>query len=79
MTSSERRYYQPSEVMSKMSKLPKFANDQEEAEFWDTHDSADFLDDTEPVAAGPGTDLISLGTRVLLHPFKPPTVMPLTK
>lgn len=32
-----------------MSKLPKFANEQEEAEFWDTHESTDFLDDTEPV------------------------------
>lgn len=32
-----------------MAKLPKFANDQEEADFWDTRDSTDFLDDTEPV------------------------------
>jgi len=32
-----------------MSKLPKFATDQEESNFWDTHDSTEFLDDTEPV------------------------------
>ncbi len=32
-----------------MSQLPKFTNDQEEAEFWDTHDSTQFLGDTEPV------------------------------
>jgi predicted DNA binding CopG/RHH family protein len=32
-----------------MSKLPTFASEQEEAEFWDTHDSTEFLDETEPV------------------------------
>ena len=32
-----------------MSKLPRFTTDQEEATFWDTHDSTGFLDDTEPV------------------------------
>jgi predicted DNA binding CopG/RHH family protein len=32
-----------------MSQLPKFASDQEETEFWDTHDSTEFLDDTQPV------------------------------
>jgi predicted DNA binding CopG/RHH family protein len=32
-----------------MAKLPKFANEQEESEFWDTHDSTDYLDDTEEV------------------------------
>ena len=32
-----------------MAKLPKFANEQEEAEFWETHDSTTYLDDTEPV------------------------------
>ncbi|HRW08771.1 MAG TPA: CopG family antitoxin [Caldilineaceae bacterium] len=32
-----------------MSKLPIFVNEQEEAEFWDTHDSTEFLDETEPV------------------------------
>lgn len=32
-----------------MSKLPRFASEQEEAEFWATHDSTEYLDDTEPV------------------------------
>jgi predicted DNA binding CopG/RHH family protein len=32
-----------------MSKLPKFVSEQEEAEFWDTHDSTEFLDETEPI------------------------------
>ena len=32
-----------------MAKLPQFANEQEEAAFWDTHDSAEFLDETEAV------------------------------
>ena len=30
--------------------MPKFANAQEEADFWDTHDSTEFLGVTEPVA-----------------------------
>lgn len=32
-----------------MSRLPRFSTDQEEADFWDTHDSTEFLEDTEPV------------------------------
>lgn len=32
-----------------MAKLPTFASEQEEAEFWDTHDSTEFLAETEPV------------------------------
>jgi len=32
-----------------MSKLPQFASEQEKAEFWATHDSTEYLDDTEPV------------------------------
>jgi len=32
-----------------MGKLPKFSNDQEEAEFWSTHDATKFLDQSEPV------------------------------
>jgi predicted DNA binding CopG/RHH family protein len=32
-----------------MSTIPKFANEQEEAEFWATHDAAEFLDETTPV------------------------------
>jgi predicted DNA binding CopG/RHH family protein len=32
-----------------MSKIPKFTNEQEEAEFWATHDSSEFLGETETV------------------------------
>ena len=32
-----------------MSKLPRFVSEQEEAEFWASHDSTEHLDDTEPV------------------------------
>ncbi|MBU1660157.1 MAG: BrnA antitoxin family protein [Chloroflexi bacterium] len=32
-----------------MSKAPEFASEKEESEFWDTHDSTEFLDETEPV------------------------------
>jgi hypothetical protein len=28
--------------------IPQFESEQEEAEFWDAHDSADYVDDTEP-------------------------------
>ena len=31
------------------SRVPAFANRQEEAEFWDTHDFGDYWDETEPV------------------------------
>jgi len=30
-------------------KIPSFANIEEEAEFWVTHDSTDYLDDIEPI------------------------------
>jgi len=30
-------------------KLPEFANDREEAAFWDSHDSTEYLGETEPV------------------------------
>ena len=30
-------------------KIPSFANIEEEAEFWDTHDSTDYLDDVESI------------------------------
>ena len=33
----------------KKSKIPKFASIEEEAEFWDTHDIADYLDELKPV------------------------------
>jgi hypothetical protein len=32
-----------------MPKIPKFANEQEEAEFWATHDATEFLNETKPV------------------------------
>ena len=32
-----------------MSKLPRFVSEQEEAKFWATHDSIEYLDDTESV------------------------------
>jgi len=31
------------------SKIPHFKNSQELAEFWDTHDVTDYLDELEPV------------------------------
>ena len=31
------------------SNIPVFANRQEEAEFWDTHDTTDFEDECKPV------------------------------
>lgn len=34
-----------------MSKIPKFANEQDEAEFWATHDATGSLDKTELVEA----------------------------
>ena len=32
-----------------MAKIPEFASLEEEADFWDTHDSTDYLDDTTEV------------------------------
>jgi predicted DNA binding CopG/RHH family protein len=34
-----------------MAKVPAFSSEQEEAEFWDTHDSTDFFEDTKEVDA----------------------------
>jgi predicted DNA binding CopG/RHH family protein len=39
-----------------MAKIPKFKSEQEEREFWDTHDFTDYLDDTEPVKSFTLTD-----------------------
>ena len=33
------------------SRIPEFASREEEAEFWDTHDFTDYLDELEPVRA----------------------------
>ena len=30
--------------MKKLKPIPKFANEKEEAEFWDTHDSSEYVD-----------------------------------
>ena len=32
-----------------MAKPPQFMDEKEEAEFWATHDSTEYLDDTKPV------------------------------
>ena len=32
-----------------MARIPKFATEQEEAEFWSTHDSTEFVEDTDTV------------------------------
>ena len=33
------------------SRIPEFVSREEEAEFWDTHDFTDYLDELEPVRA----------------------------
>jgi predicted DNA binding CopG/RHH family protein len=48
-----------------MAKVPKFATEQEESAFWDTHDSTEYFEDTEEVDiefvdARPKKTLISL-------------------
>lgn len=51
--------------MSKTKKLPKFKTEAEEREFWETHDSTDYVDWTKAQAATlpnlkPSTKTISL-------------------
>ena len=51
--------------MSKVKKVPKFKTENEEREFWETHDSSDYVDWTkaEPVSLSnlkPSTKTISL-------------------
>jgi len=48
-----------------MAKIPEFASEQEESEFWDTHSATDYWDETTPVDiqfrdVRPRKDLISL-------------------
>jgi len=31
-----------------MAKVPRFSNEREESEFWDSHDTTEYLDDTVP-------------------------------
>lgn len=38
-------------------RIPSFANIEEEAEFWDTHDFTDFLDESTPVQLTVGPEL----------------------
>ena len=38
-----------SEKKKTRSRIPEFANYEEEAEFWDTHDIGDYWDETDPV------------------------------
>ncbi|MEJ7902234.1 MAG: CopG family antitoxin [Thermomicrobiales bacterium] len=38
-------------------RIPSFNNIEEEAEFWDTHDTADFPDEFQPVEVTIGGDL----------------------
>ncbi len=38
-------------------RVPAFATEQEEREFWDTHDSTYYLDDTEDVTHNPPPEL----------------------
>ncbi|MGI8484187.1 MAG: CopG family antitoxin [Thermomicrobiales bacterium] len=38
-------------------RIPAFQNIEEEAEFWDTHDTADFPDEFKPVAVTIGPEL----------------------
>ncbi len=49
-----------------MAKLPKFNSDQEEAEFWATHDATDFLDETQPIDIQ-FVDARPPRTRIALH------------
>ncbi len=49
-----------------MAKIPQFASEQEESDFWDTHSITDYLDDTTEVDvifidARPPQETISLG------------------
>jgi predicted DNA binding CopG/RHH family protein len=37
------------ETIKSSRRIPKFKNIQEEAEFWDTHDTGDFADEFRPV------------------------------
>jgi hypothetical protein len=51
----------------KSSRIPEFDNLEEEAEFWDTHDVTDYLDELRPVRARFAPNL-STGMTVRLDP-----------
>lgn len=42
------------------SRIPEFASIEEEAEFWDTHDFTDFLDESWPVQIRVSPDFTSI-------------------
>ncbi|KPQ26288.1 MAG: hypothetical protein HLUCCA13_00920 [Halomonas sp. HL-48] len=51
--------------MSKLKKMPEFKNEAEEREFWETHDSSDYLDWSQAKSVSfsklkPSTKTISL-------------------
>lgn len=48
------------------SKIPRFETYEEEAEFWDTHDTTEFEDEFEPVEATFAQSLIRRGLTVPL-------------
>lgn len=37
------------EMSEKKSRIPKFANEDEEREFWATHDATDYFDETDEI------------------------------
>ena len=41
-----------------MAKIPTLKTEKEEAEFWDTHDSTDYIDDTEEVEVELSPELV---------------------
>lgn len=48
MTAKERRLYRKNEEMT-MVKIPTFDSEEQEADFWATHDFTEFVDDTEEI------------------------------
>lgn len=48
------------------SKIPRFETYEEEAEFWDTHDTTEFEDEFEPVEAAFAQSLVRRGLTVSL-------------
>jgi len=57
----------PNNAMPKQSRIPEFASVEDEAEFWDTHDITDFLDELTPVRVKFAKNL-SQGISVRLDP-----------
>lgn len=53
--------------MGKTSRIPEFRSREEEAEFWDTHDITDYLDELRPVEVRFAPNLSS-GMTVRLDP-----------